>query len=111
MAPGAERLFESLFRKFLELSDRFDTEFFQAGVGDFSDSRNTPGRERSQESFFGSGRNPHQTARLSLLAGNFGDESRGGQTAGARQLRRHGNFRKKLMRRRERRPVKLFGAS
>ena len=83
---------------------------FSAALGHLADAGNSSHGERRKKRGFAAGRNPDQTARLGLIAGDFCDQARGAEAAGTGQRRRRRDFAQKLIRGGERRAVQPLGA-
>ena len=87
-----------------------NAQSFQRRVGHFADSGNAPHGERCEKGFFAAGGNPHQSARLGLIARDFRNQARGAESAGAWQAGCGGNFPQAACARRRVGPVQAFGA-
>src|SRR5215470_9242966 len=69
-APLAEDVFEFFCGDFGELRDGFDAERAKGTFGDFTDARNFSDGKRREEFCFLARRDPDESARLGLIAGN-----------------------------------------
>ena len=80
----------------------------QRRFGDFADSGNAPHAERREKCFLAPGGNPHQAARLGLIARHFGDQARSREARGARQSGGCRNFAQQRIGRGQRRAVQAL---
>ncbi len=87
-APLAKDSLELFLGNGGELLDGFDGECAQGALRDFADAGNFSHGKRREEASFLAGRDPEEPARLGLVGGDFRDQARRGEAAGARKARR-----------------------
>ncbi len=109
-APLAEEFLQFFLFVGGELLNGFDSESTQGTLRDFANARNLTDGKRSEETRFHSGCDPDKAAGFRLVGGHFGNQTRGGEAAGAGQAGLPCNGAKKFVGGSEGRPVETLGA-